>query len=647
MSPLQAFSSSEVNSAKNRVNQLQEFQTQLDEYCRSMRWIMDVVAYARDRTVTAGVPLADVQYSLCCLDRHSLEEEGDERLMHIPAIFLSAPSEHTPTINVQSECNSTPSSPPPALTCPLGSVVLGRRKSRDDSYLEEHHRQQNPFHSLAQQRFHHQYRLGDESVDCWQPQLKPTDPLADLDPCPAINGSHSAYSLLDSVRVASNSADHRQSLSAERGAIEDMRRCVSASKLMPEKSTSALYSPLYFDLRSPSPVHSDTQADTDTEAKSPSHSATFFFGSDVDVSEGHSQGTLGEGQCEEFAGAERCRVEAGMDTSIYRPLSRLTLNLPEDKIEEMEEDGEGEEARTQGHSSHGCPPVTGAWSDLPRDPQSEGAFADDFVPSPFCDRDPGQTESRHQADPSSASPPYFEVNFDSLLSEPPLPQSDLPISVNGPPEEPPVRIEGFQVRKRFPRKNPACRVRRMASGRGKCCHECCCGSGSKGEPLSSSSSSDDLPGVEGEECSESEPGRSLTADSAESLLSGPVSSGRGHTVSVYLAYQCSVPLGTEVSLRVTPACTVADVTSLVVPYFNSVITRRDPLTRKAFWRRASPREVASQHRVYSHSQLASFSLLAVYGANVKHLNRDFHILSLQPPWNEAKLCLKYNGPNHT
>nr|CAD7411331.1 unnamed protein product [Timema cristinae] len=48
----EAFSSSEVAAAKDRLSQLQEFQGQLNSTWKGVRWLMDVLTFARDRTVT-------------------------------------------------------------------------------------------------------------------------------------------------------------------------------------------------------------------------------------------------------------------------------------------------------------------------------------------------------------------------------------------------------------------------------------------------------------------------------------------------------------------------------------------------------------------------------------------------------------------
>lgn len=56
----EAFSAPEVAAARNRLMQLQEFQTQLEQTWRGMRWIMDALSFARDRTLNGGLPLSAI-----------------------------------------------------------------------------------------------------------------------------------------------------------------------------------------------------------------------------------------------------------------------------------------------------------------------------------------------------------------------------------------------------------------------------------------------------------------------------------------------------------------------------------------------------------------------------------------------------------
>ncbi|GAB6025733.1 hypothetical protein CHUAL_011717 [Chamberlinius hualienensis] len=54
----EAFSTIEVTSAKQRLCQLQEIQGQMDNTWKGMRWIMDVLTYARDRLTNGGIPVS-------------------------------------------------------------------------------------------------------------------------------------------------------------------------------------------------------------------------------------------------------------------------------------------------------------------------------------------------------------------------------------------------------------------------------------------------------------------------------------------------------------------------------------------------------------------------------------------------------------
>ncbi len=55
---IQAFSQEEIEEAKGRVDQLSQFQQKLDETWKSMRWTMDLITYARDKSVRGGLPLS-------------------------------------------------------------------------------------------------------------------------------------------------------------------------------------------------------------------------------------------------------------------------------------------------------------------------------------------------------------------------------------------------------------------------------------------------------------------------------------------------------------------------------------------------------------------------------------------------------------
>ncbi|XP_038067073.1 ankyrin repeat and fibronectin type-III domain-containing protein 1-like isoform X3 [Patiria miniata] len=54
----EAFSSNEVNDAKQRQQQVLDYQQELETTWKGMRWIMDVLQYARDKQLRGGVPLS-------------------------------------------------------------------------------------------------------------------------------------------------------------------------------------------------------------------------------------------------------------------------------------------------------------------------------------------------------------------------------------------------------------------------------------------------------------------------------------------------------------------------------------------------------------------------------------------------------------
>lgn len=61
----EAFSNSELAVAKERLSQLQEFQTKLNSIWKCIRWLMDVITFARDR-LTCGISLKYILDKECC-----------------------------------------------------------------------------------------------------------------------------------------------------------------------------------------------------------------------------------------------------------------------------------------------------------------------------------------------------------------------------------------------------------------------------------------------------------------------------------------------------------------------------------------------------------------------------------------------------
>lgn len=59
----EAFSNSEVAIAKERLTKLEGLQTKLNTIWKSIRWLMDVISFARDRE-TIGICM---RYNIFCL----------------------------------------------------------------------------------------------------------------------------------------------------------------------------------------------------------------------------------------------------------------------------------------------------------------------------------------------------------------------------------------------------------------------------------------------------------------------------------------------------------------------------------------------------------------------------------------------------
>ncbi|RWS25945.1 Ankyrin repeat and fibronectin type-III domain-containing protein 1-like protein [Leptotrombidium deliense] len=163
----EAFFANEVSEAKDRICQLQEFQSKLDYIWKPMRWIMDVINYARDKQSNYGIPLSTINANFASTE--DLSDEPESPKMLIPSIFLQ------PVQSLQA----------PKLE-PSGYVPQ-RRPSRDDSTI-----------GLSSTTFLNQLRIA---------------------------SSVSTYSLLDVIHTNGNLATDCASEPSE------MRRCVSTSRL--------------------------------------------------------------------------------------------------------------------------------------------------------------------------------------------------------------------------------------------------------------------------------------------------------------------------------------------------------------------------------------------------------------------------------
>ncbi|XP_059477970.1 ankyrin repeat and fibronectin type-III domain-containing protein 1 isoform X3 [Neocloeon triangulifer] len=111
----EAFSTAEINSAKERLNKLQELQTRVNATWKGARWIMDLLTFARDRNNLGGVPMKAL----------------------LPTMLNSPGSNRSTQHNLQPPSHPTGSRgswpPPPVLLAPRG----GEHMSRSEQHL--HH----------------------------------------------------------------------------------------------------------------------------------------------------------------------------------------------------------------------------------------------------------------------------------------------------------------------------------------------------------------------------------------------------------------------------------------------------------------------------------------------------------------------------
>lgn len=109
MFSFQAFSTTELASAKSRLRQLQSFQSQVDSTWRSMRWLMDVLNFARDKQSSGGVFLSRV-----LVDRSGSESPIDsprhsnnsQTLLQVPTEMSGFPNPSSISIKITSSGSS-------------------------------------------------------------------------------------------------------------------------------------------------------------------------------------------------------------------------------------------------------------------------------------------------------------------------------------------------------------------------------------------------------------------------------------------------------------------------------------------------------------------------------------------------------------
>ncbi|KAH6943736.1 hypothetical protein HPB50_026087 [Hyalomma asiaticum] len=103
----EAFSAPEVAAARSRLTQLQDFQAQLEQTWRGMRWIMDALSFARDRSLNGGLPMSAVWTT--------------------PGSTAPSPTSSSPTRRRQTQ---------PSIVPPAGVSAQARRASRVDDLID-------------------------------------------------------------------------------------------------------------------------------------------------------------------------------------------------------------------------------------------------------------------------------------------------------------------------------------------------------------------------------------------------------------------------------------------------------------------------------------------------------------------------------
>ncbi|KAG8179257.1 hypothetical protein JTE90_006156 [Oedothorax gibbosus] len=127
----QAFSTTELSSAKSRLRQLQQFQAQVDNTWRSMRWLMDVLNFAREKHSPGGVLLSGVLVSsgspqispqhytssqplvLHTLQHYTSSQPLVLHTLQVPCEVPSFPPSTTPAIRITNSSSSYSLNEPP------------------------------------------------------------------------------------------------------------------------------------------------------------------------------------------------------------------------------------------------------------------------------------------------------------------------------------------------------------------------------------------------------------------------------------------------------------------------------------------------------------------------------------------------------
>lgn len=190
---------------------------------------MDVVSYARDRQISPGISLNGLKQYLNLVDKMKVEKNCFGWSTVPQSIFPGTNTYFVPKINIQCESNSTPSSPPPVTL----NLTMCRRKSRDDSYLDQHHRAQNQLHNQLYNYHNNEFiqqPLMPQEKEMSQIKSAAIPSCQDFSSC-LCRQSESSLLNADVALLSSNNLQHAN-LSTDVVNMQEQRRCLSESKLL-------------------------------------------------------------------------------------------------------------------------------------------------------------------------------------------------------------------------------------------------------------------------------------------------------------------------------------------------------------------------------------------------------------------------------
>lgn len=123
----EAFSSTEVQLAKERLVKLQELTSNLNAVWKGVRWLMDVIGFARDRSCVPGIDMKNI---LDYKSKMAVEEDAEE--INGKRQLLQPPSRDNKLVKASPGRGSWPG---PAVNLIGNNGILGAEHSKSDQHL--------------------------------------------------------------------------------------------------------------------------------------------------------------------------------------------------------------------------------------------------------------------------------------------------------------------------------------------------------------------------------------------------------------------------------------------------------------------------------------------------------------------------------